>query len=431
MKHAVHASLSALLVDISTLTPDPKNRRKHPERSIQELVKSYGEHGQRKPIVVQRVSDAGVPMVVRAGNGSLEAAKRLGWTHVAAIVVDEKDREARAYAIRDNRTAEASEWDYAGLRDELADLSGLSYQVEDLGFTGGEVIDVMGRAQSQLAPGKKVQQRTAKTAVEDAEPPPCPAKPITVTGDVWTLGQHRLVCGDATKREDVLVALDGETADLVWTDPPWNVAYDAGKTRKVGRVGTVRAERTSIQNDDLGSQFVPFMKSFVAQIDQAIAPGTSVYIKMSNQEYHRLRLLMEEAGFHWSTDIVWAKQSIVMSPMDFHQQYETMWYGWKEGAAHSMPADRTLSNLWSIDRPRESKEHPTMTPVRLIARAVEASSDHGARVLDLFGGSGSTAIACEQLCRRASLVELDPAYCDVIVERFQNFTGQKATRSRP
>jgi DNA modification methylase len=432
-KHQVHPSLESLLVSIEDLHPDPKNRRIHPERSIQELVKSYGEHGQRKPIVVQRKSDAGLPMVVRAGNGSLEAAKRLGWTHVAAIVIDENDREARAYAIRDNRTAEASEWDYAGLRDELADLSGYGYQTEDLGFTGGEAIEVIERAQHELdRPGKKVGPRTAKTAIEDAEPPPLPTKPVSQVGDVWTLGDHRLVIGDSTDLAVVRSALNNATADMTWTDPPWNVAIDAANPARGKQAGTKRVERTTIANDDLGDAFGPFLDSVMASVTAVMPPGAPIYVKMSSQEWATVDAALKKANFLWSSTIIWAKNSFVMSRKDYHPQYEPIWYGWKEGAARIHPnTDRTLSDLVTVDRPRVSKEHPTMTPVRLIAICLDASSVRGSRVLDLFGGSGTTAIACEQLGRRASLVELDPRYGDVIVERWQAFTGGKATRSRP
>jgi DNA modification methylase len=245
-------------------------------------------------------------------------------------------------------------------------------------------------------------------AVAEAE-----ENPFTQQGDVYNLGKHRLMCGDSTVAGDVNTLMDGQTAKLIFTDPPWNVDYGSD-----ARHPSWKARQ--ILNDKMSTgQFGDFLRSAFKCMRDVSKPGSMVYVVMSAQEWGNIMNALQESGYHWSSTIIWAKDQLVLSRKDYHTQYEPIWYGWVDGDKRLCPLeDRKQSDLWEIPRPKVSEEHPTMKPVELVIRALNNSSRERDIVLDLFGGSGTTLIAAEHTGRSCRMMELDPKYCDVIVKRY-------------
>lgn len=403
----INRELAPLVRPLSGLHPDPKNVKKHGRRSVDEIARSLQLYGQQKPIVV----DAGG--VAIAGSGTIEAARHLGWTQLAAVTWDGGRPRARGYAVSDNRTAEFAEWDDTNLAAVLAEIASEGLHGDDLGFTARELADLLGGT-------------AAGGAGADDDHPDPPANPITKHGDVWLLGEHRIVCGDSTLPDTVALALAGRVAQLGFTDPPWNVAYDGGA--KANGVSKTRRQ-SDIANDDLGVAFPEFARRFSATFATAIQPGGLVYVVMSAQEWPVIDVALRGAGFHWSSSLIWLKDRAVLGRKDYQDIYEPIWYGWREGAPRLHPLeDRTQTSVWPIKRPSRSDDHPTTKPLELIDRAVRNSSRRGELVLDLFLGSGSTLIAADAAGRLACGVELSPGYCDVIVQRWEKATGGKAVR---
>lgn len=318
------------------------------------------------------------------------------------------EAEATAYALADNRLAELSEWDEPA-RDEL--LREIAPDRELFDATGFD-FDARFLEDETPPPGDP------DGAGKDPDEAPAPRKePRTKPGDLWLLGKHRLICGDSRKSETLARLCNGQKMDLLWTDPPYNVGY-VGKTK----------ESLTIQNDSMGDgDFAAFLAAFLAAADAAMRPGAVFYIAHADTEGLNFRGAVKGTGWKLAQCLIWAKDRFVMGRQDYHWRHEPILYGWKEGAGHHMVADRCQDTLWQYARPARSEEHPTMKPVELVERAIANSTDHGDRVLDCFGGSGTTLIACERRERIAHLVEIDPVYCDVIVDRFESYTGRKAT----
>jgi DNA modification methylase len=240
-------------------------------------------------------------------------------------------------------------------------------------------------------------------------------------GDVWRCGDHLVACGDSTEPALWGQLLGKERASICWTDPPWNVDY--------GGSAHPSWKKRTIANDNLGKDFVVFATQFAVQIAEWCLPGAPLYMAMSAQEWPVIDKVLRDAGFHWSSTVIWVKDSLVLSRKDYHTQYEPIWYGWKEGAARLVELeDRTQSDTWFIPRPKRSDEHPTMKPIALVERSLRNSSAPGAIVIDPFGGSGTTLIAAERCRRRAVVAELSPAYCDVIVRRWETETKRQAEK---
>lgn len=393
--------LAVEVVPVGSLQLDPKNARTHGRRNLDAIKASLVAFGQRRPLVV--MPDG----VVIAGNGTLEAITELGWAEVAVtrLPKDWTREQAKAYALADNRTAELAAWDDDVLLESLTDLKTAGWDVEGIGWSMQDLARL----------GAEVQ------VIEDEAPEP-PTNPVSKPGDLWKLGRHRLLVGDATQSFDAV--MDGEQAELVVTDPPWNVNYGAvPKGNKQGyKVRT-------ILNDNQGAKFGEFCTAFAGQLHTYSKPGAPLYLVMSAQEWPVIHKALSDAAFHWSSTIIWAKDQLVLSRKDYHTQYEPIWYGWNaSGSRLIQVTDRKQSDLWQIPRPKQSDLHPTMKPVELVARCIVNSSAPGASVLDPFVGSGTTVAAAEQTDRTALCVELDPAYADVTVERWQNLTGEKATR---
>lgn len=395
-------SLRPLAVPIESLHEDPANARVgHDVARIAASLKAYG---QRKPIVVNRLQDG----KIEAGNGTYRAAKSLGWSHVAVVFVEDDPATAAAFGIADNRVAEFSRWDEEVLR-ELASSTGDLFT----GFAPAELDELVGV--STATPPATAAPEPELDRAEELQ-----AKWQVQVGQVWQLGKHRLMCGDSTQRPDVSRLMAGELACMIWSDPPWNVNY--GGDLDVDN--TQGYKPRTMNNDNLGNRFPLFVEKFTGLMAEFGLAGAPIYIVMSGQEWPLIDHWLRTRGFHWSSTIVWVKDQLVLSRKDYHTQYEPMWYGWREGAGRLVPvADRKQSDVWFIDRPKKSEEHPTMKPMELVERSLTNSSKPGDIVLDLFAGSGTTLIACERTGRVCRTMDNDPKYVSVVLERWLQMTG--------
>jgi DNA modification methylase len=393
-------------VSIDSLVFDPANVRKHPEKNLATIKASLLRFGQQKPIVVDANG------VVRAGNGTLMAAKALGWKEIAIVRSSLGGSEATAYAIADNRTAELAEWDEDALSQTLA---ALQIESDELAVATG--FDL-----------KEIEALTAPKEVEEDQVPEPPIEPITKSGNLWLLGDHRLLCGDSTKAEDVGRLMDGILASLVVTDPPYGVSY-ADKNAFLNAVDKGKRVQTPIENDHLDKESAQKLwKDSFTHMGAAMRPGACVYCFMpqGGDQMMMMMMMMMDAGIEPRHELIWVKNNHVLGRTDYAYKHEPIMYAWKSGG-HKFYGDFQTSVL-EFDRPNASKLHPTMKPVELIARLVQNSSAVGEVLYEPFCGSGTTLIAAEQLGRKCYGMEISPAYCDVIVKRWENLTGKKATR---
>jgi DNA modification methylase len=387
---------------VDKLIPYARNARTHSDDQVAQIAASIAEFGWTNPIL------AGADGIVIAGHARLQAARKLGLTEVPVIVLDGlTETKRRALVLADNRLALNAGWDEEMLRVEFESIRDDGFDLDVLGFTDDELEDLL-RDPEQVQEGN-----TDEDAVPDA-----PDEAITKPGDVWILGEHRLLCGDATQIESVEKVLAGGLADMIFTDPPYNVNYGATMKDKI------RGKKRKIANDNLGADFERFLRDALVNI-LAVTKG-GVYVCMSSSELHTLHQAFTEAGGHWSTFVIWAKNTFTMGRSDYQRQYEPILYGWKDGTDHFWCGARDQGDVWFVKKPVSNDLHPTMKPVELVERAIRNSSKGRDTVLDPFGGSGTTLIACEKTGRQARLIELEPKYCDVIVARWQEFTGQKA-----
>jgi len=344
--------------------------------------------------------------VIICGHTRLLAARKLGLAEAPVHVAENlAAAEVRAYRLLDNRSHEESSWDEDLLGSELFDLEGLGMNLELTGFGMEEIDRLLGRDSKGL---------TDPDAV-----PAMPEAPVSAPGDLWILGAHRLLCGDATEEDSLERVLKGGRADLSFTDPPYNVDY-CQPSRDRARAGR------KIANDSLGAGFEQFLAKACRNLLQAT--DGAIYICMSSSEMDTLKRVFGSEGGHWSTFLIWAKNAFTLGRSDYQRQYEPILYGWREGADRHWCGARDQGDIWFVNKPVRNDLHPTMKPIELIARAISNSSEVDGVVLDPFGGSGSTLIACEQTGRRGRLIELDPCYVDVAVLRWQQYTGREATR---
>lgn len=388
------------IVDIpcAELHNDPANVRKHGEQNLAAIKASLARFGQQKPIVVNQDG------VVIAGNGTLMAARALGWQTIKAVRTNLAGSEATAFAIADNRTAELAEWDDAALQQQLAAIA-----IDD-----EELLAATGFDEKELA---KLAAANAPEVTEDDVPEP-PAEPITQPGDLWLLGKHRLLCGDSTKLDDVERLMNKERADLLLTDPPYNVDY-TGKTK----------DALKVANDNMkDEEFRKFLVNCFGAAFGWMKPGASFYIWHADSEGFNFRGAVKDCGQQVRQCLIWAKNVLVMGRQDYQWQHEPCLYGWKDGAAHGWYSDRKQTTLLNFEKPRRNEEHPTMKPVAMFAYLIGNSTAPQGLVYDPFLGSGTTLIAAEQLGRACYGMEISPAYCDVIVKRWETLTGQTATR---
>ena len=382
-------------ISIAELACDPANVRAHDAKNLDAIKGSLQRFGQQKPIVVDEKG------IVIAGNGTLTAARALGWDAINIVRTELAGAEATAYAIADNRTAELAEWDDEALAKQLSAL-----QIED-----EALVEAAGFSEAELT--ALVDEVTGITEgnTDPDEVPEMPGEPTAQPGQIWQLGNHRLMCGDSTSAEDVAALMDGERASMLHTDPPYGVDYEG------------------VLNDSLKAEkFEEFLLLAFQRAFDSLEPSSNVYIWHADITALEFIKCFRSAGFKQARPptIQWIKPSLVMSQGDYHSQNEPCLYGWKEGSGRIRVKDRKQTTLWECGRTNESKIHPTMKPVELCARAIKNSSEKNAAVLDLFLGSGSTLIACEQTGRKCYGMELSPAYCDVIIRRWEDFTGQTA-----
>lgn len=410
-------------VNITSLRPDPANARKHDDRNLTAIASSLEKFGQRKPIVVTPDS------IVVAGNGTLEAAKSLGWTQIAIArtPVGWTWDQIKAFALADNRTAELAEWDDNVLAEQLLELDANGWDLKDIGF-------------ETLEPPALVE------ILEEDQIPGLPAEATAKMGEIYQLGRHRVMCGDSTNKAHVEKLMDSQLADLVVTDPPYNVAIE-------------NSQGMTIQNDDMSNQeFKNFLTMCFKNLELSLKQGGAFYVWYASREHINFESSLNDAGFKVRQQLIWNKNTFILGRQDYHWKHEPCLYGWKDGAAHYFMDDRTQSTMLenkksnvnsmskeemqelikellsdkisttvlNEDKPSVNDLHPTMKPIKLIGRLIKNSSKQNEIVLDLFGGSGSTLIAAEQIGRNCFMMEYDPKYVDVIIKRWENLTGLEA-----
>ena len=388
---------------IEALIPYARNSRTHSDAQVAQIAASIREFGWTNPVLVDGSNG------IIAGHGRVLAARKLGFDQVPVIELAHlTESQKRAYVLADNKLAENAGWDDELLRIELEALQAAGFDLSLTGFADDELAVLM----AELAGNEGLTDDDAVPEVTD--------DPVSQPGDVWLLGEHRLLCGDATDPVALETLMGSDLADMAFTDPPYNVNY--ANTAKDKQRGTHRP----ILNDNLGEGFTGFLSAACANL-LAYSKG-AVYIAMSSSELDTLQLAFRGAGGKWSTFIIWAKNTFTLGRADYQRQYEPILYGWRDGVDHFWCGDRDQGDVWFINKPVKNDLHPTMKPVELVERAIRNSSKTLDIVLDLFGGSGTTLIAAEKTQRRARLVELDPKYVDVIVKRWQDYTGKQATR---
>ncbi|WP_233868645.1 site-specific DNA-methyltransferase [Paraburkholderia adhaesiva] len=388
---------------VTDLVPYARNARTHSPAQVALLVASLTEFGFTNPVLIDDQDR------VIAGHGRLLAARALGLAEVPCVVLSHlTDVQRRAYILADNQLAERAGWDRELLALELGALRDDGFDLALTGFEASELERLIG---SEGQPGL--------TGEDDAPAYPGPADaPVSQRGDVWRCGPHRVMCGDALDAGDMARLMLDSAASLVLTDPPYNVDYE-GKTR----------QRLKIVNDAMAAAaFFAFLRDAFAQMLGHAVPGAAVYVFHADTEGLNFRRAFTEAGWRLAQCGVWVKPGFVLGRQDYHWRHEPVLYGWRPGAPHRWYGDRSQSTVWTFERPVRSAEHPTMKPVALLSYLTMNSSQAGDVVLDPFGGSGSTLIACVQTGRVARLMEIDARYCDVSVRRWEAFTGELAVR---
>ena len=383
------------ITKVDALIPYALNSRTHSEEQVAQIAASIREFGFTNPVLVDEDNN------LIAGHGRLLAARKLNMAEVPAITVTGlDDRKRRALVIADNKIALNSDWDIDALKVELEDLA--SDFGELMGFSQDELVELLKQPDSGL---------TADDAVPEA-----PEQPVTVKGDVWNLGNHRLMCGDSTSIADLETLCENQLVDMWLTDPPYNVAY-VGKTK----------DALVIQNDEMGDQdFRQFLVDAYSAADAVMKKGAVFYIWHADSEGYNFRGAAHDIGWQIRQCLIWRKQSMVMGRQDYHWQHEPCLYGWKDGASHLWASDRKQTTILNFDRPSKNEQHPTMKPVELFVYQMLNNTKGDDLVLDSFVGSGTTVIACEKHGRRARAMEVDPVYCDVTITRWQEYTGKDA-----
>lgn len=382
-----------------------KNNPRNNDKAVDAVAKSIKQFGFKVPLVIDGNNE------IVCGHTRLKAAIQLGIHTVPCLIADDlTDEQIKAFRIADNKTSEFAEWNMELLAKELEDLKLADF---DLSFTAFDLSECE-KLMDSLKAGAEGENE------DDNFDPELPEDPITQKGDLWMLGKHRLYCGDSTNQDDVAILMQDEQADMVFTDPPWNVNY--------GATDHPSWKSRTIMNDAMSTEdFKGFMDSTFKVMNKFSKEGCMTYVVMSAQEWGNMMLTLALNEYHWSSTIIWNKDSLVLSRKDYHTKYEPIFYGWKDGHARLHPLDdRKQCDVWDIPRPKISELHPTTKPVELVVRAIKNSSNMKNTVLDLFGGSGTTLIACVDTDRYCRMMELDPKYVDVIVKRYINKIGSDA-----
>ncbi|MDD4564233.1 MAG: site-specific DNA-methyltransferase [Eubacteriales bacterium] len=389
--------------DLRHASYNPRIDLKPGDPEFEKIKSSISEFGYVEPIIVN--SD----MTIVGGHQRAKVLKELGFDEIDCVVVEIDKTKEKALNIALNKIS--GDWDFPALAKLLEDLKEEDYNVELTGFDWSE-------AEKLWDTYKEVTDDFDGENPDDDFDIVLPEEPISRLGDLWLLGKHRLFCGDSTRQEDVAVLMQEEKAHMVFTDPPWNVNYGADMDHPSWKPRT-------IMNDSMSTEdFKDFMNGTFKVMNYFSMPGAITYVVMSQQEWGNLMLTMKENDYHWSSTIIWKKDSLVLSRKDYNTIYEGIWYGWLEGAPRLHPVTNTKEcDCWEIPRYKVSVYHPTQKPVDLVIRAIKNSSDMKNIVLDLFGGSGTTLIACEETDRHCRMMELDPKYVDVIVKRYIDKVG--------
>jgi site-specific DNA-methyltransferase (adenine-specific) len=388
-------------MSVETLIPYAKNARTHSDEQVAQIAGSIKEFGFNNPVLVDKDNS------VIAGHGRLMAARKLGMDKVPVVQLGHMtEAQRKAYVLADNRIALNSGWDTGMLSLELQDLKD-DIDLSLLGFDPDE-LDAL------LNPIEETEGLTDEDAVPDV-----PDEPKTKLGDIYILGNHRLMCGDSCSVTDMEKLVNDRQVDMWLTDPPYNVAYE-GKTK----------DALTIQNDSMDNEgFRQFLRDAYVTADTVMKAGAVFYIWHADSEGYNFRGAAHDAGWKVRQCLIWKKSTMVMGRQDYHWKHEPCLYGWKEGAGHLWATDRKQTTILEFDKPNRNKEHPTMKPVALFEYQMLNNTKGGDIILDSFGGSGTTLLAAEKNGRIAYLMELDPKYCDVIVTRWEQFTGKKAVLS--
>ena len=380
------------LADINDLIPYIRNARTHSESQIAQIAASIKEFGFLSPILIAEDN------TILAGHGRLAAARKLGLTKVPCVKESHlTETQRRAYIIADNKLSLNAGWDEDILAIELSELQGADFDLDLLGFDESELASI-------FEDDKEVEDDDFD--VEEELNKPCFSK----AGDIWTLGRHRLICGDSTKEETYRILMEGKKANLVVTDPPYNVNYEgsAGK----------------IKNDNMNTdKFYNFLLDAFSNMEKVMADDASIYVFHADTEGLNFRKAFNDAGFYLSGCCIWKKPSLVLGRSPYQWQHEPCLYGWKKKGKHQWYSGRRETTIWEFEKPKKNAEHPTMKPIALLAYPITNSSMSNTIILDPFGGSGSTLIACEQTDRSCYTIELDEKFCDVIVKRYIEQVG--------
>lgn len=381
--------MNIIEMKIGDIIPYEKNPRKNDE-AVKYVAESIKQFGFKVPIVIDKNN------VIVAGHTRYKASKKLGLKEVPCIVADDlTEEQIKAYRLADNKVAELAEWDFDLLGEELDGI--LDIDMCDFGF-------------------EALEDEEEAEVVEDDFEVELPEEPRAKLGDVYQLGNHRLMCGDSTSITDVEKLMGGDLADMLLTDPPYNVDYE-GKTK----------DKLKIENDKMDNDnFRQFLIDAFSNADMVMKAGAVFYIWHADSEGYNFRGACFDVGWKVRQCLIWNKNSMVMGRQDYHWKHEPCLYGWKDGAGHLWASDRKQTTVISFDRPTRNDLHPTMKPVPLFDYQIKNNTKGGDIVLDLFGGSGTTIMACEQNERRAYTMEFDPRYVDVIINRWEQFTGRKA-----
>jgi DNA modification methylase len=380
-------------VPIDRIVPYVRNARTHSKEQISQIRASFREFGAISPLVVDEQYN------LLVGHGRLEAARAEGIEELTCIVVEHlTEAQKRAYIIADNRLALNAGWDAEMLSVEIADLQGVDFDVSLLGFDDAELNKLLGGVEDVEEDDFDLTQ-----ALEEAT--------FVERGDVWTVGRHRLVCGDATVAEDVALLMDGRKANLVLTDPPYAVSFKS-------------ANGLTIMNDSIKSdEFYDFLLASFKNLADNLENGGSAYVFHADTEGLTFRRAFVDAGFHLSGVCIWAKNSFVMGRSPYQWQHEPILFGWLKTGKHKWYAGRSEKTVWNFDKPKRNDDHPTSKPLGLLAYPIQNSCQVNGLVVDTFGGSGSTMISCEQTDRICYMMELDEKYASVILRRFVEFMG--------
>lgn len=382
---------------------NPRKDLKPGDAEFEKIKNSITEFGYCEPIIVN--SD----MTIIGGHQRAKVLKELGYTEIDCVVINIDKTKEKALNIALNKVT--GEWDFESLAKLLDELKEEDYNIELTGFDFSEAEKLW---DEYISENKRDYYKDDDFDIE------LPEEPVTKRGDIWLLGKHRLMCGDACSESDVAALMREDFADMVFTDPPWNVNYGATEHPSW-------KQRTILNDSMTTEEFKKFLDSAFKVMNKFSKPGCMTYVVMSAQEWGNLMLSLKENGYHWSSTIIWNKDRLVLSRKDYHTKYEPIWYGWSDGSARLHPlTDRQQCDVWDIPRPSVSELHPTTKPVELVVRAIKNSSNMKDIVLDLFGGSGTTLIACEETDRRCRMMELDEKYADVIVKRYIDKVGSDA-----